>query len=95
MKYDSKPQAIASTLKALIDFDYKQVIDQPNFLVVTLSNSDLSVIIKLDKRNRKVSLSAYNKTLDIHHNDKILFLTISTFNEIENMVITHINKWSV
>lgn len=89
MKYDSKPQATASILKALIDFDYKQVIDQPSLLVVTLSNSDLSVTIKLDKRDRKVSLSAYNKTLDIHHNNKILFLTVSTFNEIENIVITH------
>ena len=89
MKYDNKPQAVASILKALIDFDYKQVIDQPSLLVVTLSNSDLSVTIKLDKRDRKVSLSAYNKILDLHHNDKILFLTISTFNDIENMVITH------
>ena len=78
MKHDNLQDTMTSLNKALIQYDYKQVIDTSGDVIVTLSNDYLTTIIKVDKVANKITLNAYNRVHNKHHKEKVLFVTRKT-----------------
>ena len=92
MRKDSYTSSMNHLVKGLISFNYKQVIDTPRDLIVTLANDVLTVNISIDKVRNKTVLSAYNKQANMSHNDKVLFTSSSTTKELINAVHNHIDN---
>ena len=92
MLKDSYNSSLTSLLRGLISYNYKQVIDKPALLQVTLANDVMTITIEIDKVKNKTTLGAYNKQVNMHHNDKVLFTSSSTTKAMINAVYNHINK---
>jgi hypothetical protein len=92
MLKDTYNQSMTSLLRGLIDYNFKRVIDRPAYLHVTLTNNIMAITIEIDKARNKTTLGAYNKLINMPHNDKVLFTSSSTTKAMINAVYNHIYK---